>query len=52
MGLKAFIEKIEPDFDAGGKYEKFYALYEAAATISIPRVKSTKPILMLKIAST
>ncbi|MFT4653897.1 MAG: Na+-transporting NADH:ubiquinone oxidoreductase subunit B [Kangiellaceae bacterium] len=33
MGLKAFIEKIEPDFDAGGKYEKFYALYEAAATI-------------------
>ncbi len=33
MGLKAFIEKIEPDFEAGGKYEKFYALYEAAATI-------------------
>lgn len=33
MGLKTFIEKIEPDFEAGGKYEKFYALYEAAATI-------------------
>ena len=33
MGLKAFIEKIEPDFEPGGKYEKFYALYEAAATI-------------------
>lgn len=33
MGLKAFLEKIEPDFEAGGKYEKFYALYEAAATI-------------------
>lgn len=33
MGLKAFIEKIEPDFEAGGKYEKYYALYEAAATI-------------------
>jgi Na+-transporting NADH:ubiquinone oxidoreductase subunit B len=32
MGLKTFIEKIEPDFEAGGKYEKFYALYEAAAT--------------------
>ncbi len=33
MGLKAYLEKIEPDFEAGGKYEKFYALYEAAATI-------------------
>jgi Na+-transporting NADH:ubiquinone oxidoreductase subunit B len=33
MGLKAIIEKAEPDFEAGGKYEKFYALYEAAATI-------------------
>ncbi|MDT0584171.1 NADH:ubiquinone reductase (Na(+)-transporting) subunit B [Brumicola blandensis] len=33
MGLKALIEKVEPDFEPGGKYEKFYALYEAAATI-------------------
>ena len=33
MDLKAFIEKVEPDFEPGGKYEKFYALYEAAATI-------------------
>ena len=33
MGLKVFLEKIEPDFEAGGKYEKWYALYEAAATI-------------------
>lgn len=33
MGLKTFIEKIEPDFETGGRYEKFYALYEAAATI-------------------
>lgn len=33
MGLKAYLEKIEPDFEPGGKYEKFYALYEAAATI-------------------
>ncbi|MCC2617900.1 NADH:ubiquinone reductase (Na(+)-transporting) subunit B [Aestuariibacter halophilus] len=33
MGLKAFLEKIEPDFEPGGKYEKWYALYEAAATI-------------------
>jgi Na+-transporting NADH:ubiquinone oxidoreductase subunit B len=33
MGLKAYLEKIEPDFEAGGKYEKFYAIYEAAATV-------------------
>lgn len=33
MGLKNFLEKIEPNFLPGGKYEKFYALYEAAATI-------------------
>lgn len=33
MGLKTFLEDIEPDFEPGGKYEKFYALYEAAATV-------------------
>ena len=33
MGLKAYLEKMEPHFEDGGKYEKFYALYEAVATI-------------------
>ena len=33
MGLKDFFERIEPDFEKGGKYEKFYALFEAAYTI-------------------
>jgi Na+-transporting NADH:ubiquinone oxidoreductase subunit B len=33
MGLKKFLEDIEPNFEPGGKYEKWYALYEAAATI-------------------
>ena len=33
MSLKNYLEKIEPNFEPGGKYEKFYALYEAAATI-------------------
>ncbi|TNG95468.1 NADH:ubiquinone reductase (Na(+)-transporting) subunit B [Pasteurellaceae bacterium USgator11] len=32
MGLKHFLEKIEPAFLPGGKYEKWYALYEATAT--------------------
>lgn len=31
--LKRYIEHIEPHFHPGGKYGKFYALYEAAATI-------------------
>ncbi|MCF1428227.1 MAG: NADH:ubiquinone reductase (Na(+)-transporting) subunit B [Shewanella sp.] len=33
MSLKDFIERIEPLFEKGGKYETWYALYEAAATI-------------------
>ena len=33
MGLKNLIEKNEPHFEKGGKWEKWYALYEAAATI-------------------
>ena len=33
MGLKAYLEKIEPDFEPGGKHEKWYALYEAVATV-------------------
>jgi Na+-transporting NADH:ubiquinone oxidoreductase subunit B len=33
MGLKSFLENVEPHFEAGGKYEKWYALYEAFATI-------------------
>ena len=33
MGLKTFLEDIEQHFEPGGKHEKWYALYEAAATI-------------------
>lgn len=33
MGLKRFFETIEPQFEKGGKYQKFYALFEAAYTI-------------------
>ncbi|KAF3366775.1 NADH:ubiquinone reductase (Na(+)-transporting) subunit B, partial [Enterococcus faecium] len=31
--LKHLIEKLEPHFTHGGKLEKYYPLYEAAATI-------------------
>ncbi|MGO2234162.1 NADH:ubiquinone reductase (Na(+)-transporting) subunit B [Marinomonas sp. UCMA 3892] len=33
MGLRKVLDKIEPEFHSGGKYEKWYALYEAVDTI-------------------
>jgi len=33
MSLKDTLERIEPQFEKGGKYEKWYALYEAVATV-------------------
>lgn len=33
MGIRKTLDKIEPHFHKGGKYEKFYALYEAVDTI-------------------
>jgi len=32
MGFKKFFEDLEPQFEKGGKYEKWFALYEALAT--------------------
>ncbi|GLS89274.1 Na(+)-translocating NADH-quinone reductase subunit B [Psychromonas marina] len=32
MGLKHIIEKMEPHFESGGRYQKWYALFEATAT--------------------
>ena len=32
MGIRAFLDKIEHNFEKGGKYEKWYALYEAIDT--------------------
>ena len=32
MGIREFLDKIEHNFEKGGKYEKWYALYEAADT--------------------
>lgn len=33
MSLKDRLERWEPHFEAGGKFQRFYPLYEAAATI-------------------
>ncbi|UJF18839.1 NADH:ubiquinone reductase (Na(+)-transporting) subunit B [Vibrio sp. SS-MA-C1-2] len=33
MGLKSILERVEPHFEPGGKYETWFALYEAFATL-------------------
>ena len=33
MGLRSYLDKLEPHFHEGGKYQKWYALYEAVDTI-------------------
>ncbi len=33
MGLRKILDSVEPHFHKGGKYEKWYALYEAVDTI-------------------
>ncbi|MCL2021459.1 MAG: NADH:ubiquinone reductase (Na(+)-transporting) subunit B [Betaproteobacteria bacterium] len=32
MGLRAYLDRLEPHFTQGGRFEKLYALYEAADT--------------------
>ncbi|HCA24558.1 MAG TPA: NADH:ubiquinone reductase (Na(+)-transporting) subunit B, partial [Pseudomonas sp.] len=32
MSLRSFLDKIEHNFEKGGKHEKWYALYEAIDT--------------------
>lgn len=33
QGLRTFLDKIEPDFEPGGKYGRWYSIYEAVDTI-------------------
>ena len=33
MGLRSTLDNLEPHFKPGGKYESWYALYEAVDTI-------------------
>lgn len=46
--LLDYIERIEPDFEPGGKYEKWYALYEAVATIVYTPGYVTKGVTHVK----
>ncbi len=38
MSLRNILDKMEPHFHKGGKYENWYALYEAAILFSTLRV--------------
>ena len=40
--LRAYLDRIEPNFHPGGKYQKFYALYEAVDTIFYAPGTTTK----------
>lgn len=48
MGLKNFLEKIEPNFLPGGKHEKWYALYEAIATALYTQGNVTRRFLHVR----
>ena len=43
MGIRQTLDNLEPSFHKGGKFEKFYPLYEAVDTIfySPPSVAKT-----------
>ncbi len=40
--VEKFFDKLRPSFEKGGKYEKFYALYEAADTFLLTPPDQTK----------
>tara|TARA_R110000787_G_scaffold19297_4_gene58047 strand:- start:4360 stop:5559 length:1200 start_codon:yes stop_codon:yes gene_type:complete len=42
VGLRKLLDSIEPHFEKGGKYEKWYALYEAVDTIFYSPASVTK----------
>ena len=39
MSLRTFMDGLEPNFHKGGKYEKYYAIYEMVDTIFTRLVK-------------
>ncbi|SFB16569.1 NADH:ubiquinone reductase (Na(+)-transporting) subunit B [Azotobacter beijerinckii] len=42
MGIRAFLDKIEHNFERGGRFEKWYALYEAVDTFLYRPASVTK----------
>ncbi|BBI74742.2 hypothetical protein HAALTHF_41060n [Vreelandella aquamarina] len=52
MGIRQTLDNLEPHFHKGGKYEKFYPLYEAVDTIFYSPPALQKPPLTCVMAST
>jgi Na+-transporting NADH:ubiquinone oxidoreductase subunit B len=50
--LRKLLDGMEPHFHKGGKYEKWYALYEAVDTIFYSPPDVTKNVPMFATAST
>lgn len=48
MGLKQLLEKMEPAFHKGGKYEKWYPLFEAIATIFYTQGAVTQKLIHVR----
>lgn len=52
MGLRNLLDKVEHHFEKGGRYEKWYPLYEARTPSSIVRAASPAPLHTCATAST
>ena len=46
MAMRDFLDKLEPNFHSGGKYEKYYPVYEMIDTIFYSPGRVTKGRLM------
>lgn len=45
LGLRAYLDKIEHNFEKGGKYERWYSLYEAVDTaLYRPKMSLNPPL--------
>ena len=48
MGMRQILDNMEPHFHKGGKYENWYALYEAVDTIFYSPGSTTKTTAHLR----
>lgn len=52
MGLRNLLDKVEHHFEKGGRYEKWYPLYEAVDTFLYRPAASPAPLHTCATAST
>jgi len=51
MSLRSMLDSVEPHFHKGGKYEKFYALYELRTPFFTPQATSPRLVPMYVMVS-